>query len=79
MANVILMSTFKNIILSLTENINLKDIQEGAMPAAFGGMGGIWAELSYGQLFRVAVCAFLGALIGYFTKFILDLIFKRKR
>jgi hypothetical protein len=73
------MNFFRHFLFSLVDNVNIKDLQDGAMPAAFGGLGGIWAQLSYGQLINVAICAFLGALIGYFTKFILDLIFKRKR
>lgn len=72
------MKILRNILTNLSENINFRDIQDGAMPATFGGLGGVWAQLSYGQLFQVAVCACLGALIGYFTKYLLDIIFKRK-
>lgn len=79
MVNVMRMKILRQILISLSENINFKDLQDGAMPAAFGGFGGIWGQLTFGQLFSVAVCAFLGALIGYFTKFLLDIIFKRKQ
>jgi len=57
----------------------MNNILNYLFPVGGGISGSIIGFITWEQIIGVAMCAFIGAIIGYFTKYFLDKILKKKK
>jgi len=55
----------------------LNNINEGKLPIIFGSVCSILGDGFTQDLVKTMIFAFIGATIGYFTKVLYDIIFKK--